>query len=152
MNKRFVNKEFSLLKRLTAFISDLLYAKEDLTGRLQFVSDGQQRLDNILDDVSSLAKELIDTGPDNQKNQLRNTIKDMKVELVPKFSPGPSNIVMTKEQAKMLIEIAQEKCKTCVEDPNSAQKCPIYQILETTALLDSYNSLICPYSKAEWAD
>lgn len=140
------------MKRLTAFISDLLYAKEDLTERLQLVSDGQQRLDNILDDVSSLVKELIDTGPNNQKNQLRNTIKDMKVELVPKFSPGPSNIVMTKEQAKRLIEIAQEKCKTCVEDPDSAQKCPIYQILETTALLDSYNSLICPYSKAEWAD
>ena len=152
MNERFVNKEFSLLKRLTAFISDLMYTKEDLAERLDIIPDGRQRLDEAINDVSEIVKELISTGPEAQKKQLYSTIKDYKVELVPKFTPSPANIIMTKKQAKKLIDIAQEKCKACVEDPDSALKCPIYQVLETTAPLDSYDSLICPYSIAEWAD
>lgn len=152
MDKRFVNKEFSLLKRLTAFISDLLYAKEDLWERLELVPDGQKRMDSLLNSVSDLIKDLIATGPENQKRQLGNTIKDYKIELMPKLSKGSTNILMTKTQAKQLIELAQEKCKTCVEDPRSAQKCALYQLLEVTVLPDSYDSLLCPYSKATWAD
>ena len=152
MDKRFVNKEFTLLKRLTAFMSDLLYAKDDLAPRLQLVENGQQRMDKILDDVSSLIKDVLATGPESQKKQLSNTIKDYKVELMPKLAPGSSNVLMTKEQAKRLIDIAQEKCKSCVENSEEAKRCALYQILEITALTDSYDSLLCPYSRATWAD
>lgn len=150
MENRFVNKEFSLLKRLTAFISDLLYAKEDLSARLDMIPDGQKRLDKAIDDVSEIVKELISTGPISQKRQLNSTIKDYKVELVPKFTPSPANIIMTKEQAKQLIDIAQEKCKTCIESPKAARSCALYKVLEITALTDTYDSLLCPYSTATW--
>lgn len=152
MDKRFVNKEFSLLKRLTAFISDLLYAKDDLQSRLELIPDGPQRMNVLLDDASVLVKDILATGPENQKKHLYNTIKDYKVELMPKVSYGSSNIVMSKDQTKRLIDIAQEKCRTCVEDPDSAKKCALYQVLEITALPDTYETLLCPYSQAKWAD
>ena len=152
MDKRFVNKEFSLLKRLAAFISDLLYAQEDLDSRLALIPDGRQRMNKVLDDTSKFVQDILATGPDAQKRQLSNTIKDYKVELMPKLAPGSPNIVMTKEQAKQLVDIAQEKCKSCVEDPAKAQKCALYQVLSITALPDTYDSLLCPYSRATWAD
>lgn len=152
MDKRFVNKEFTLLKRATAFISDLLYMKDDLAPRLQLVEDGPQRMNKVLDDISGLVKDVLATGPESQKKQLSNTIKDYKIELVPKLAPGSSNVLMTKEQAKKLIDIAQEKCKSCVEGSEDAKRCALYQVLEITALTDSYDSLLCPYSRATWAD
>ena len=152
MDKRFVNKEFSVLKRLTAFISELLYMKDDLQSRLELVPDGQKRMDRLLDDASQLAKDVIATGPETQKRQLYNTIKDFKVELTPKLTPGSANVLISKEQAMRLIDIAQEKCKTCVEDPASAKQCSLYKFLEITVLPDSYDSLLCPYSQAKWAD
>lgn len=152
MDKRFVNKEFSLLKRLTAFISDLLYAKDDLQKRLELIPDGNKRMDKVLDDVSELIKDLLSTGPDNQKKTLLNTVSDYKLEFVPRLSPGSSNIVITKAQAKKLIDIAQEKCTNCVEDYKKAQSCALYQLLEVTALPDSYDTMLCPYSQAEWKD
>lgn len=152
MEQRFVNKEFTMLKRLTAFISELLYMKEDLDERMQIIPDGQKRLDNVLSEVSDLVKELIETGPDSQKKQLYNFIKDSRVELIPKLSPGSTNILMSKAQAKQLVDIAQEKCKSCVEDPRSAKNCVLYKVLEVTALPDTYNTLLCPYSRAKWED
>lgn len=152
MDKRFVNTEFTLLKRLAAFISDLLYAKEDLENRLALIPDGQNRMDNILDSVSDLLKDILSTGPENQKKQLYNVMKDYKVELMPRLSSGSKNIIMTKSQAKQLIDVAQEKCKSCVEDCNSAKKCALYQLLEITAIPDSYDTLLCPYSRAVWRD
>ena len=152
MDKRFVNKEFSLLKRLTAFISDLLYTKDDMQSRLALIPDGKQRMDALLDDASALVKDILATGPESQKKQLYNTMKDYKIELMPKLSYGSSNIVLSKEQVKQLIDVAQEKCKHCIEDPESAQKCALYKFLVITALPDSYNTLLCPYSQAKWAD
>ena len=152
MNERFVDIEFSVLKRLAAFISDLLYAKDDLNKRLLMIENGQERLNKLIDDTAVLVKELIATGTENQKRQLYNTIKDYKVEMIPKLANGSSNIVMTKIQAKQLIELAQEKCKNCVENSKSAQSCALYQFLEVTAVPDSYDSLLCPFSQATWAD
>lgn len=152
MDNRFVNKEFSLLKRLAGFISDLLYAKEDLQDRLKLIDNGPERLDKLLDDISELVRELLSTGPESQRRQLHNTIKDYRLEFVPALSPGTKNILMSKTQAKQLIDLAREKCRICVEDPESARKCALYQLLEVTALPDSYETLLCPYSESTWAD
>ena len=152
MDKRFVNKEFSLLKRLTAFISDLLYMKDDLQSRLELIPNGQKRMDDVLNGISDLIKDVVATGPESQKRQLYNTIKDYKIELTPKLTPGSPNVLMSKEQVKCLIDIAQEKCESCVEDPKAAKNCRLYKFLEITALPSSYDSLLCPYSRATWGD
>jgi hypothetical protein len=152
MDKRFVNKEFSALKRLTAFISDLLYAKEDLNERLDEIADGQKRIDEALDLTTQIVKDILATGPESQKKQLYNTIKDYKIELIPLLSSGSSNIIMSKTHVKNLIDIAKEKCSTCVENPQNAKRCALYKILEVTALPDSYETLLCPYSTATWAE
>ena len=152
MDKRFVNKEFSQLKILMSFMSELLYTRDHFQDRLEYVQDGQKRMNKLITNVSGLIRDILATGPESQRKQLGNVTKDYKVELLPKLSQGSANIIMTKEQAKQLIDLAQEKCKTCVEDPQSAQKCALYQFLEVTAVPDSYNSLLCPYAKATWAD
>ena len=150
--QRFVRAEMDLMKRFAAFISELLYIKDDLQKRLDLIDDGENRIEKLLDDSAKLVKDLLETAPENQKKQFRNSINDYKIELVPKLTPGSSNVLLTKEQAKALVDLAQERCKSCVDGPDEALKCPVYRILEVTALPDSYESILCPYSLAEWAD
>lgn len=152
METRYVRNEMDLMKRMAAFISELLYAQEDLQKKLNIVENGNDRLTKILDETSELVKDLVNIMPDNQKRQFRNALKDYSIQLVPKLTPGSPNVLITKEQAKALVELAQERCANCVEMPYEAEKCPVYQVLNTVALPDSYDINICPYSIAEWAD
>lgn len=150
--QRFVRAEMDIMKRFAAFISELLYVKDDMQNRLEMVDNGKDRLEKLLDDSASLVKDLLETAPDNQKRQFRNSISDYKIELVPKLKPDSSNILFTKEQAKMLVDFAQERCKMCVDSAEEAKNCPVYKVLEITALPDRYDSMLCPYSLATWAD
>ena len=150
--QRFVRAEMDIMKRFAAFISELLYVKDDMQNRLEMVDNGKDRLEKLLDDSASLVKDLLETAPDNQKRQFRNSISDYKIELVPKLKPDSSNILFTKEQAKTLVDFAQERCKMCVDSAEEAKNCPVYKVLEITALPDRYDSMLCPYSLATWAD
>jgi len=150
--ERLVRNEMNTLKRFAAAFSEFLFAKDELTNRLKTIQDGEQRLDEIIEKTDSLFAEILETAPENQIKQLKNTLSDYRFELIPKLHPGSTNIIMTKDQAKELVNLAQEKCKTCIEYANDAQNCSIYKLLEKTALPDHYDTIICPYSLAEWAD
>ncbi len=152
METRFVRAEMDVMKRFAAFISELLYIKDDLQKRLDMVEDGKQRLDSIIDDTAKLVKDLLNTTVDNQRKHFANCLSDYRIDLTPKLKPGSTNLLMTRAQAKALVDLAQEKCKTCVDTPEEAEKCPVFKVLEITALPDNYDSMLCPYSRAEWAD
>ena len=140
-----------MMKRLAAFLSELLFLKDDMK-RLNDIEDGNNRLEKIIDETARLTKDLLNTAPDNQRKQFSRSISDYKIELVPRLTPNSQNILMTKTQAKALVDLAQEKCKSCVESSESAKKCPIYKMMEITALPDRYDTMLCPFSLAEWAD
>lgn len=149
--KRFVRNEMALVRRFAAFLSELLFLKDDLK-RLEYIKDGKERLDSLINSSAELLKDILDTTIDSQKLQIRNSFEDYRIDIVPKLKPGSPNILMTKDQAKRLIELAQERCVSCVEDAEHAKNCPVYKIMEVTALPDNYDSLSCPFSRAEWAD
>ena len=151
METRFVRAEMDMMKRLAAFLSELLFLQDDMK-RLDDITDDRDRVKTIIDNTASLAKDLLDTAPDNQRRHFATTLNDYKIELVPKLKPGSQNVLLSKEQAKELVEFAQEKCKMCIEDSESAKKCPLAKLLETTALPDRYDSMLCPFSLAKWAD
>jgi len=152
MQTRFVRKEMELMKRLAAFLSELMYLQEDMKDRLENIDGGNELLTSLLNNTTDLFSKLLNSAPQNQIKQLQNVLTDYKVELVPRLKPTSQNVLMAKDQAKALIDIAQEKCKTCVENSITAQKCPIYNLLEVTALPDRYDTITCPFSLAEWAD
>ena len=152
MEKRFVRSELDMTRRLASHLSDLLYAKEDMARRFDMVENGNERIEKLIDDTSSILSDILATAPNHQRLQFKNSLKDYRVELIPKLTPGSSNVLMTKQQVKDLINLAQEKCKTCLESAEQAKDCPLAKMMDVTALPDTYDSVLCPYSRAEWAD
>lgn len=65
----------------------------------------------ILGGLRAMADDLIGTVPVNQCRQLRNTMNDFDLRMVPKFMSMNQNVILEKELAKGLIDTAMEKCK-----------------------------------------
>ena len=133
--------------------SQLAYAKDDLKERLGMIPDGAERLQTILDGISSLLDDLIHTIPVNQCVSLKNSTSDYQVRVVPKAMPMTESIVITKANAKVLIDSAQEgKCVSCVLDGNECRKCELEQVLEWVTPMTAYNATLCPYNLAGWEE
>ena len=152
MEKRLVNAEFNQVKRFAAFISELNYFREGLLSHWEMVDNGQERIDRCVDDALKLFDELLDTIPKNQIKSLRNATEDYRIAFVPKVTPENQNVVMDREHAKALVDLAHEQCKICVKTPEEAEDCPVFQLSTGVVPPDTYDSLICAYSTAEWAD
>lgn len=152
METRLVNVESNAIKRYGAFFSELLYMKKELSRRLDMVENGKDRLEELIQKTSSLFEDMLETVPENQKRNIRNTFMDYKVSLVPVLSQASTNVIMTKDNAKTIVDYAQEKCKSCVEDDVTCRTCGLYKALEGTVIPDMYETNLCPYSLAEWAD
>jgi hypothetical protein len=149
--ERLHRNEYTGLKMLLAFVSISAYAREDLQKRLECVPHGKERMNMAVGGLRSVCNDLIGTVSRAQCRQIMGTMRDYDVRLIPKLTPGSTNIIMTREAGKELIDLAREKCHGCTEDGDSCRKCRLYKILEGTTPLDSYGSgLICPYSLAEW--
>ena len=88
--------------------------------------------------------------PDNQQRQFRNATHDYKIELVARMKPNSQNVLLTKEQTKNLVDLAQEKCDGCVESGEEVEKCELFKLLETLTPLETYDTFICPYALARW--
>lgn len=133
--------------------SQLAYAKDDLKERLGMIPDGAERLQTILDGISSLLDDLLHTIPVNQCVSLKNATSDYQVRIVPKAMPKTENIVVTKANAKVLIDSAQEgKCASCVLDGNECRKCELEQVLEWVTPMTAYSDTLCPYNLAGWEE
>lgn len=152
MEKRFANSEWSKILAYAAYVSELAYIRDEMQPRLEMVENGPARLEEVLETAGSLLRDLLETAPPAQRKKLRTTFHDYKIQLIPMLHPGSTNVLMTKEQAKTLVDLAQEKCKTCVEDAEKAVDCPVFKVMETTAPLNRYDSMVCPYALASWSD
>ena len=129
------------------------HAREDLQKRLECIPSGRQRMSMVLGGLKAIADDLIGTVPVGQCKQIRNTMQDMDMRMVPKLTPMSQNVILEKDVAKSLIDTTREKCVGCVEDEESCRKCALYKVLESFLPLDTYEGgLLCPYSLSEWKD
>lgn len=145
--------EFEALRCLLGAVNYTVRAKEDLQKRLECVPGGRSRMAMILGGLKAVADDIIGTIPAGQCKQIRNTMLDMEMRMVPKKTPMSQNVILEKDVAKALIDIAMEKCRGCVEDEESCRRCALYQVLEGFLPLDNYdNGMLCPYSLSEWKD
>jgi len=151
MTERMTRDEVTAIKMLLASLSNEKYALERISKRLDMVPDGKERLKQHTEDLQKLMDEIVNTITAEQCKVIYGTMKDYEMRLVPKLMPMSTNVLMTKDQAKNLMDCARIKCQGCVEDGESCRRCQVYQIMEETVPLDDYgNGMICPYSLAEW--
>ena len=150
---RLTRTEFEAVRCLLGAVSYTAHAKEDLQERLETIPGGKQRMAMILGGIKALADDLIGTVPAGQCRQLRNTMQDMEMRMVPKMMTMSQNVILEKENAKELIDTAMDRCKGCVEDEQSCRSCGLYKVLESFLPLDNYdNGMLCPYSTSVWKE
>lgn len=151
--ERLNRAEYEAVRCLLGAVNYAAHANDDLKKRLMIVPGGQQRMADTLQDLRDIADDVIGTVPTGQCRQIRNTMSDMEMRMVPKLAPMSRNVILDKETAKALIDIAMEKCHGCVEDEVSCRNCALYRVLEGFLPLDNYsNGMLCPYSLSEWTD
>lgn len=151
--ERLNRNEFEAVRYLLGAVSYTASAKDDLQKRLECIPGGRQRMAMILGGLRAIADDLIGTVPRGQCKQLKNTMDDMEMRMVPKFASMNQNVILEKDNAKALIDTAMERCRGCVEDEKSCRKCGLYRVLESMLPLDDYNNgILCPYSTSEWTD
>jgi len=145
--------EYEAVRCLLGAVNYAAHANDDLQKRLAIIPDGQQRMADVIQDLKDVADDIIGTVPKGQCRQIRNTMIDMEIRMTPKLSPMSRNIIIEKDTAKELIDIAMERCHGCVEGPEDGKKCALYKVLEGFLPLDNYdNGMLCPYSMSEWKD
>lgn len=150
---RMKRSEYEALRCLLGAVSYTAHANDDLKDRVLMIPHGKRRMAMVLGGIRALANDLIGTIPVGQCKQIRNTMKDMDMRMVPKLSAMSQNVILEKDIAKGLVDAAMEKCKTCVESPEESLKCPLYKLLESFLPLDTYdNGMLCPYSTSKWED
>lgn len=151
--ERMSRSEIEAMRGLLGAVSYTATAKENLQKRLGAFKHGKQRMAMALGALKALADDLIGTMPVGQCKQIRNTMKDMEIRIVPRMMPMSQNVILDKDIAKGLIDIAQQQCRDCVEDAVSCRKCSLYKVLESAVPVDNYDdSLVCPYAISEWKD
>lgn len=151
--ERLTRTEMHSVQWLLNAVSTLRYAETDLMKRLECVPSGNQRLRLCIGQLGSLLRDVLGTVSDKQRRQLRNTANDMEVRLVPKMTSQTVSVVLDEKTAKELVESAQAKCHwECVPDLDESRNCELCRILETVVPLESYESVSCPYWRAEWEE
>lgn len=145
--------EMQSVRMMLAALSVAAYAEKDLKKRLECVPAGNKRMKMAVGSLRSVVNDLIGTISRAQAKQIYGVMKDFEMRLLPKATPGSTNVVMTKEEGMALIDCAKWKCHNCVEDGNSCRECKLYQLLEATTPMDDYgDGLVCPYALVEWED
>ena len=145
--------EMQAVRMMLAALSTAAYAKDDLKERLECVPDGNKRFRLALGGLRAVCDDVIGTVSRSQCKQIYGTMKDFEMRLLPKMTPGTTNIIMTKDQGKDLLECARWKCHDCVEDGEACRQCKLYKLLEAITPMDSYgDGLICPYALAKWEE
>ena len=149
---RLVRNELLAVRLLLAALSCMASAEEDLRDRLSQIPDGHERIHALVEQFRELSDDIAATINRNQCRHIYNTTKDFEMRLVPKLTPMTTNIILSKDQGKALIDCARWKCHECAEDATNCRKCQLYQLLEATTPIDDYDGLICPYALREWAN
>lgn len=151
--ERLRRPEMTAVRMLLAAVSIIADAQEDLRNRLECVPYGNQRMRLTGGGLGALISDLLGTVSKSQCEQLMRTAHDFEMRLLPKATPMVTNIVMTKDQGKCLMDCARWACHACVKDGESCRECQLYKILEATTPLDDYgDGMLCPYALAEWEE
>lgn len=151
--ERLNRSEFEAVRYMLGAISWAAHAKDSLQGRLECIPYGRQRMGLALGAMKALVDDIIGTVTVGQCKQLRNTMSDMDIRMVPKRTPMTQNVIIEASAAKSLIDIAMEKCHGCVEDGRTCRSCELYKIMEQITPLEDYdNGMLCPYSLAKWEE
>ena len=145
--------EYEAVRCLLGAVSYTAHASEDLKKRLECIPSGRERMNMTLGGIRAIVDDIIGTIPVGQCKQLRNTMNDMEIRIVPKLAAMSQNVILEKDVAKGLIDAAMEKCRGCVETNEGGRKCALYKVLESFLPLNDYdNGLLCPYAVSEWAE
>lgn len=145
--------EMQSVRMMLAALSVAAYAEKDLNKRLECVPAGNQRMKMAEGSLRSVINDLVGTISRSQCKQIYGTMKDFEMRLLPKLTPGSTNVLMTKEQGMELMDCARWQCHSCVKDGEEARRCKLYQLLESTTPMDDYgDGLVCPYALAEWEE
>ena len=97
--ERLVRSEYEAVRCLLGAVSYTAHAKDDLQRRLDCIPNGKQRIAMVLGGLRAIADDIIGTIPQGQCRQLRNTMKDMEMRMVPKLTTGSQNVILEKETA-----------------------------------------------------
>ena len=148
--KRYEKESMLYLMNL---VSNIAWAKDDLKERLKMIPEGAERMETALEHFTKLLEDLIQTVPVNQCKNLKNIAEDYQMRSVPKAMPKQTNIIITKENAKVLIDSAQEgRCTSCILDGDECRKCDLEQALECITPMTEYRQTMCPYNMAGWEE
>ena len=135
---------------LSHAVSTLVEARTYMKDRLERIDGGVEKLDRLANESLELLNEIRRTIPERQRISLVNTGKDYEIRLAPKLTPNSTNVVVTKEEFRTLVNSAQARCKECAEDNESCRKCDLFQLLTVVLPMDDYKwHNLCPYV-AEW--
>ena len=115
--------EMQSVRMLLAALSVAAYAEKDLADRLDCVPYGNRRMKMSVGGLRSVVNDLIGTISRSQCRQIKGAMNDFEMRLVPKLTPGSTNIIMTKEEGKDLLDCARWRCQACTEDGESCRSC-----------------------------
>lgn len=139
-----------LLAHAATTLDDL---QKDLSDRLGMVENGAERLKKLSHDVDELLNDVRVTVPENQRKHLQNTGFDYEMRIAPKAQPSVTNVLMEKEEFRMLTDCARAKCVDCTLDDNECEECKLFRLLTSILPMDDYHySSLCPYNMAGWGN
>lgn len=149
--QRLYRSEKVPMMMLMGMVSSMTYMQEDLKDRLEMVADGPERMKQVLKDASALLQDVRETIPDNQRGNLARTALEYEIRMVPKLTPRRNNIVVEKEDLRVLVEGAQEaRCTACVLDGKESRGCRLERALENVIPVNGYDGELCSYNMAPW--
>ena len=144
------NQKMAMLHFMYA-VTTLEDLSQDIGDRLEMIPDGMNRMKAVAEEADRLLSEIRVTVPENQRIGIQNIADDYEMRLAPKATPGPTNVLITRNEFKELVEAARAKCKECILDDNECEGCELYRLLTSVLPMDDYHSLnLCPYNLGEW--
>lgn len=139
-----------LLAHSASVLEDL---EHDIADRLDMIEDGRERMREVAEKTDSLLHDIRLTIPMEQRKNLQNTCMDYEMRTAPKSKPSETNVLMTKEEFKTLVDYARATCHDCTMDDDECQECSLFKTLSCSLPLDNYHhQYLCPYNMGKWGN
>ena len=139
-----------LLAHSASVLDDL---RTDIADRLAMVENGAERMQKIAAETDELLHDVRLTIPIEQRRNLQNTCMDYEMRTAPKSQPSVTNVLMHKDEFKVLVDSARTKCAECTLDDEECEGCELFKTLTCVLPLDSYHhQFLCPYDLGRWGN
>lgn len=152
--ERLNRTEMVALKWLIAAVNSCAYGQEDMERRLECIPEGKRRYRLMLGQLRAICNDLIGTMPRKQAVTIKNTMNDMELRLVPKFSGHGNRVTLDIDDLSYIVNAAKkDHCLACILNGDECRSCKLYQILESIAPMEDWgDSTVCPYMREDWLD